>query len=171
MSNRNWFMKRLFDLTAVLLFVPVWLPLGLLFSLLVAINLGRPIFFLQERPGLHGRPFRLIKFRTMTDARDSQGKPLPDEQRMTALGKMMRRLSFDEIPEVINVLKGEMSCVGPRPLLMSYLARYTPNRRGATRSPRGSPGGRRSTGAMRSAGRRSSRMTSGTWTMVRSGWT
>lgn len=126
MAKRNRFLKRIFDLTAVLLFVPVWLPLGLLFSLLVAINLGRPIFFLQERPGLHGKPFRLIKFRTMTDGRDPEGRLLPDEQRMTALGKMMRRLSFDEIPEVINVLKGEMSCVGPRPLLMSYLTRYTP---------------------------------------------
>lgn len=126
MPKRNRFLKRIFDVIAVLLLAPIWLPTGLIFLILVAINLGRPIFFLQERPGLRGKPFRLIKFRTMTNRSGADGQSLPDEERMTALGRLMRRWSLDEIPEVINVLKGEMSCVGPRPLLMSYLERYTP---------------------------------------------
>jgi sugar transferase EpsL len=84
------------------------------------------VFVRQLRPGLHGRPFTLLKFRTMTEARDPAGNLLPDEQRLTRLGRFLRRTSLDELPELINVLKGEMSLVGPRPLLMQYLDRYTP---------------------------------------------
>lgn len=86
---------------------------------------GWPPLFVQERPGLHGRPFRILKFRTMTDARDAQGNLLPDAERMTALGRFLRATSLDELPELWNVLVGDMSLVGPRPLLMRYLGRYT----------------------------------------------
>jgi sugar transferase EpsL len=106
---------------ALLLFSPL---LGLL-ALLVRIRLGSPIFFRQQRPGLHGRPFTLIKFRTMTDLRDTQGNLLPDVERLTKFGKFLRATSLDELPELWNVLKGEMSLVGPRPLLMQYLPLYT----------------------------------------------
>lgn len=88
-------------------------------------SMGRPVLFRQTRPGLHGRPFVLYKFRTMTDARDEQGKLLPDEQRLTRLGRWLRATSLDELPELWNVLKGDMSLVGPRPLRMEYLTRYT----------------------------------------------
>jgi lipopolysaccharide/colanic/teichoic acid biosynthesis glycosyltransferase len=92
----------------------------------VAVALGRPVFFRQQRPGLHGKPFRLIKFRTMLDAVDSDGNPLDDAQRLTRFGRFLRASSLDELPELWNVLKGDMSLVGPRPLLMQYLPLYTP---------------------------------------------
>jgi lipopolysaccharide/colanic/teichoic acid biosynthesis glycosyltransferase len=97
-----------------------------LVSLFVRLKLGSPVLFCQQRPGLHGRPFMLLKFRTMTDARDAQGNLLPDAERLTAFGRFLRSTSLDELPELINVLRGEMSLVGPRPLLMEYLDRYTP---------------------------------------------
>ena len=112
-------MKRLFDITAVLLTAALWLPLLAVISLAVWAGLGGPVFFVQERPGLGGRPFRLIKFRTM---REGGGT---DAQRLTRLGRWLRSASLDELPEFWNVLKGEMSLVGPRPLLMQYLPRYT----------------------------------------------
>ncbi len=119
-------LKRAFDLVVALAALAVLaLPL-LLVALLVAVFLGRPVLFRQQRPGLGGKPFWLYKFRTMTDACDAQGRLLPDEQRLTRLGRFLRRTSIDELPELINVIKGEMSLVGPRPLLMSYLDRYTP---------------------------------------------
>ena len=89
-------------------------------------SMGAPVFFRQERPGLDGKPFRLWKFRTMTDARAPDGSLLPDDQRLTAVGKFIRSTSLDELPQLLNVLKGEMSLVGPRPLLMRYLPRYNP---------------------------------------------
>jgi sugar transferase EpsL len=94
--------------------------------LLVRYKLGAPIFFTQERPGLHGKPFRMVKFRTMTDAKDAAGNLLPDEVRLTKFGQFIRSTSLDELPELWNVLKGEMSLVGPRPLLMEYLPLYSP---------------------------------------------
>ncbi|MCS6923723.1 MAG: sugar transferase [Fimbriimonadales bacterium] len=101
-------------------------PLMLALALLVWRKLGRPILFRQLRPGLHGKPFVMYKFRTMTDARDAQGNLLPDSERLTPFGKWLRSTSLDELPELFNVLKGDMSLVGPRPLLMEYLDRYTP---------------------------------------------
>lgn len=95
-------------------------------ALLVYFTMGRPVFFRQYRPGLHGKPFLLCKFRTMLELYDDEGKPLPDEKRLTKLGKFLRRTSLDELPELWNILRGEMSFVGPRPLLMEYLSRYTP---------------------------------------------
>jgi sugar transferase EpsL len=92
----------------------------------VRVALGRPAIFVQERPGLGGRPFKLVKLRTMSDARDAQGNLLPDEQRLTRLGRFLRATSIDELPQLWNVARGEMSLVGPRPLLMQYLDRYTP---------------------------------------------
>lgn len=93
---------------------------------LVLIKLGRPVVFRQVRPGLGGRPFELLKFRTMTNDLDNDGQPQPDSERMTAFGRWLRSTSLDELPELINVLRGEMSLVGPRPLLMEYLDRYSP---------------------------------------------
>lgn len=101
-------------------------PVLAVIALLVRIKLGSPVLFRQQRPGLHGKPFTLLKFRTMTDARDADGSLLPDEQRLTSFGQFLRRTSLDELPELFNVVKGDMSLVGPRPLLMQYLNRYTP---------------------------------------------
>lgn len=118
--------KRAFDLLLVLLAAPVWLPLLAVVAMLVRVKLGSPVFFRQERPGRGGRVFRMIKFRTMTDARDAAGQLLPDAVRLTPFGRMMRSTSLDELPELLNVLKGDMSLVGPRPLLVRYLERYSP---------------------------------------------
>jgi len=101
-------------------------PLLLGLALLVRLAMGSPVLFCQKRPGLHGKPFVMYKFRTMRDMCDAQGNLLPDSQRLTRLGRFLRSTSLDELPELWNVLKGEMSLVGPRPLLMEYLDRYTP---------------------------------------------
>jgi sugar transferase EpsL len=118
--------KRAFDIVVALTGLALAAPILLLMALAVRVGLGKPVLFCQLRPGLGGRPFMLLKFRTMTDARDEAGELLPDDQRMTPLGRFLRRSSLDELPELINVLKGEMSLVGPRPLLMEYLPHYTP---------------------------------------------
>ncbi|CAK8717224.1 Undecaprenyl phosphate N,N'-diacetylbacillosamine 1-phosphate transferase [Candidatus Electrothrix gigas] len=117
--------KRFFDLLLTLPGILCLSPLFLLTALLVRIKIGKPILFIQKRPGLHGKPFRMYKFRTMTDERDTDGNLLSDEQRLVPFGRFLRSTSLDELPELINVLKGEMSLVGPRPLLMEYLDRYT----------------------------------------------
>lgn len=101
-------------------------PLLLVVAVLIRLRMGSPVLFRQMRPGLHGQPFELIKFRTMTDARAADGTLAPDEQRLTALGRWLRRTSIDELPELANVLRGEMSLVGPRPLLVEYLPLYSP---------------------------------------------
>ena len=118
--------KRVFDVTVAMFILLIAAPFVPFLMLLVRINLGSPLLFRQQRPGLHGKPFTILKFRTMTDARDAQGNLLPDDKRLTAFGKFLRSSSLDELPELLNVLKGEMSLVGPRPLLMQYLERYTP---------------------------------------------
>ena len=117
-------MKRVFDILVVGLTAPIWGLFVIVLAVLVRIKLGSPVFFRQERPGLHGEIFRLIKFRTMTDARDANGNLLPDAQRLTAFGKWLRSTSLDELPELLLVLKGDMSLVGPRPLLVQYLPLY-----------------------------------------------
>lgn len=121
--------KRIFDLLLTIPALLLLMPLMLLVALLVRIYLGRNVLFSQVRPGLNGKPFRIYKFRTMTDARDAFGNLLPDEQRLNAFGKFLRSTSLDELPGLWNVLVGEMSLVGPRPLLMQYLDRYTPEQR------------------------------------------
>ncbi len=123
--------KRLLDLGLALSALMFVGPILVLLALLIRIKLGSPILFCQERAGLHGRPFWLLKFRTMTDARDSEGRLLPDHQRITPLGRFLRSTSLDELPGLFNVLRGEMSLIGPRPLPVKYLSRYTPeqNRR------------------------------------------
>jgi lipopolysaccharide/colanic/teichoic acid biosynthesis glycosyltransferase len=118
-------MKRLFDVVVAALALLVFsLPLLLLMGL-VRRRLGSPVFFRQMRPGLHGRPFMMVKFRTMTDARGPNGELLADAERLTPFGRFLRASSLDELPELWNVLKGEMSLVGPRPLLMAYLPLYS----------------------------------------------
>lgn len=119
-------MKRGFDLVVAGTALIVLSPLLLVVAVLVRLDLGAPVLFWQLRPGLHGRPFRMVKFRTMRNACDAQGRPLPDEQRLTRFGRFLRSTSLDELPELWNVVKGDMSLVGPRPLLMEYLPLYTP---------------------------------------------
>lgn len=118
-------MKRLFDLAFVLLTLPGWLPGLVVLSIVVRLGLGSPVFFTQPRVGLHGRVFRLWKFRTMTNERDAAGRLLPDSDRLTRLGRFLRSASLDEFPSVINVIRGDMSIVGPRPLLVEYLPLYS----------------------------------------------
>jgi sugar transferase EpsL len=119
------FGKRLFDLVLVLPVFIILAPVLVMLGMFVLCLLGSPVFFSQRRPGLQGRPFTLLKFRTMTDARDENERLLPDAKRLNVFGRFLRRTSLDELPELINVFKGEMSFVGPRPLLMEYLDRYT----------------------------------------------
>tara|TARA_Y100001935_G_C17077558_1_gene394668 strand:- start:39 stop:656 length:618 start_codon:yes stop_codon:yes gene_type:complete len=118
-------MKRLFDIFLIVLVSPILVFLISIISLLVFINLGRPIFFSQERPGMNGKIFKMIKFRTMLDIYNENGIILPDAKRLTRFGKILRSTSLDELPEFINVIKGDMSIVGPRPLLKRYLSRYS----------------------------------------------
>mgnify|MGYP001168655496 CR=1 FL=1 len=118
--------KRIFDLLATTLGLVVALPLLLVISLLVRIFLGTPVLFLQPRPGYKGRPFITYKFRTMTNRRGADGNLLPDAERLTGFGRFLRSTSLDDLPQLWNVLRGEMSLVGPRPLLMCYLESYTP---------------------------------------------
>src|SRR5512146_261709 len=117
--------KRLLDLTVVLLTSPVWAPLLLAVAVLVRVRLGAPVLFRQRRAGLDDQPFDVLKFRTMTDERDAEGNLLPDERRLTAFGRRLRATSLDELPELVNVLRGDMSLVGPRPLLVQYLPLYS----------------------------------------------
>jgi len=119
-------MKRVFDLLLTTIALIIFSPVMLLLVLLVRLKIGSPVFFSQVRPGLNARPFRMFKFRTMTNARDVNGELLADSERLTRFGSFLRSSSLDELPELWNVLKGDMSLVGPRPLLMQYLDRYTP---------------------------------------------
>lgn len=119
-------MKRLFDIIVSLFLVTILLPIIIVVSLLIYIKLGAPVLFKQKRPGLNGKLYNIYKFRTMTDQRNELGFYLPDEIRLTKFGRMLRKYSLDELPQVLNVLKGELSLVGPRPLLKEYLDRYTP---------------------------------------------
>jgi len=124
--KRGMRIKRAFDITVAAAALLVASPLLLLVAIAVRVNLGSAVLFRQQRPGLHGRPFTMVKFRTMRDAIGRDGRPLPDADRLTTFGKLLRSTSLDELPELWNVLRGEMSLVGPRPLLMEYLDRYTP---------------------------------------------
>lgn len=118
-------LKRRFDFTLATLGLLILSPVFLVLMLLIRLKLGAPVFFTQARPGLHGTPFRMVKFRTMTDVRDTAGNLLSDGERLTVFGKFLRASSLDELPELWNVLKGDMSLVGPRPLLMEYLPLYS----------------------------------------------
>lgn len=118
-------MKRLFDLTVSLLLLVCLSPMIAVIAILVRIKLGAPIFFKQQRPGLHGKAFYLYKFRTMTHEKGEEGQLLPDHQRLTPFGRFLRKYSLDELIQLVNVVKGDLSLVGPRPLLMDYLMLYT----------------------------------------------
>lgn len=119
-------LKRLLDIIIASIALILLSPLYIFVAYKVKKNLGSPVLFRQVRPGLHGKPFEMIKFRTMKDAVDEQGNPLPDRERLTPFGQMLRSTSLDEMPELWNVIKGDMSIVGPRPLLMEYLPLYSP---------------------------------------------
>ena len=119
-------LKRAFDIVFSAGWLVGFAPLLLVVAILVRLKLGSPVLFIQERPGLRARPFRMVKFRTMTDERGPDGELLPDEQRLTPFGRFLRASSLDEFPEMWNVLIGDMSVVGPRPLLMRYVPRYSP---------------------------------------------
>jgi sugar transferase EpsL len=118
--------KRLLDLALTLPALVVLAPVIAVVAILVRLRLGAPVLFRQQRPGLQGRPFTLLKFRTMTDARDAAGALLPDAERLPPFGRFLRSTSLDELPELLNVIRGDMSLVGPRPLLMQYLELYSP---------------------------------------------
>ena len=118
------FLKRSFDFICALIALILLFPILIIIAILIRIKLGSPIFFLQERVGKDNKVFKIIKFRTLRDIRDKNGNLLADEERMTSFGKTMRSLSIDELPELINILKGDMSIVGPRPLLVQYLPLY-----------------------------------------------
>jgi sugar transferase EpsL len=118
-------LKRGFDFIVSLIALIILSPVMLVTAILVRYKLGSPVIFKQQRPGLYGKPFYLYKFRTMTDERDENGELLPDHMRLTPFGQLLRKLSLDELPQLYNVLKGDMSFVGPRPLLMKYLPYYT----------------------------------------------
>lgn len=122
-------MKRIFDVFGSVALILILTPVLLVVSVLVYSKLGSPILFRQKRPGYNAVPFEMIKFRTMLDASDEAGIPLPDSERMTSFGKFLRSSSLDELPELLNVLKGEMSLVGPRPLLMEYIPLYNSDQR------------------------------------------
>lgn len=117
--------KRVFDIVISLFVLGAALPVILVLSFIIRLKLGSPVFFTQIRPGLNGKPFKMVKFRTMLDAFDVDGSPLSDELRMTSFGRFIRSSSLDELPELWNVIKGDMSLVGPRPLLMEYLPLYS----------------------------------------------
>jgi lipopolysaccharide/colanic/teichoic acid biosynthesis glycosyltransferase len=119
-------MKRIIDVALIIVSSPIVLPLAFIVIIFVRLKLGSPVIFRQTRPGLNAQPFEMLKFRSMTNARDANGNLQPDMDRLTPFGRWLRTTSLDELPELINVLKGEMSLVGPRPLLMRYLERYTP---------------------------------------------
>lgn len=118
-------MKKITDVIVSFFVLLLLSPLMLVVAFLIGLNLGRPVLFKQIRPGLNGKPFNMLKFRSMLDATDKDGNPLPDEQRLTRFGRILRSTSLDELPGLINVLKGDMSLVGPRPLLMEYLPLYS----------------------------------------------
>jgi len=122
-------LKRVVDLTITIPALVLLSPLLALLGLLVRISLHRPVLFRQKRPGRGGEPFTILKFRTMDESRDAENRLLPDSQRLTRLGRTLRRTSLDELPELFNILRGDMSLVGPRPLLMQYLDRYSPEQR------------------------------------------
>ena len=119
-------LKRLFDIFCALFFIILLSPVMITVAILVRIKLGSPVIFKQLRPGLHAKLFYIYKFRTMTDERDQNGELLPYEVRLTPFGRLLRRLSLDELLQLFNVIKGDLSLVGPRPLLVEYLDRYTP---------------------------------------------
>ncbi|MBK6632562.1 MAG: sugar transferase [Betaproteobacteria bacterium] len=122
-------LKRVFDTIASLLLVLLLLPVILATALAIVWLMGAPVLFRQQRPGLHGQPFEVLKFRTMAEATGTDGHPLPDEARLTKLGVQLRRFSLDELPQLFNVIRGDMSLVGPRPLLMEYLPLYSAEQR------------------------------------------
>jgi sugar transferase EpsL len=132
--------KRAFDLMVAVPMAVVVLPVALVIAVAIRLNLGSPVLFRQRRPGYGGEIFEMIKFRTMRDALDAKGRPLPDAQRLTRFGRMLRASSLDELPELINVLRGDMSLVGPRPLLVEYLQVYTPEQARRHQMPPGITG-------------------------------
>jgi sugar transferase EpsL len=156
--------KRLGDVIAAAVCLIVFSILLVGIALVVAVTTGTPVLFKQTRLGRNGRPFKLLKFRTMTDERDDEGNPLSDAERLTSVGRFLRQWSLDELPGLVNVLKGDMSMVGPRPLLPEYWDLYSQEQRRRHHLPPGMAGPVRQAVATPLPGRRSSSSTSGTWT-------
>ena len=125
-DRAGWWMKRIFDLVVSIVGLTLLSPILFITAFAIRIKMGSPVLFFQKRPGYHGAPFVLMKFRTMRDAKQGEVWFRSDDERVTRFGRFLRRSSIDELPELINVIKGEMSLVGPRPLLMDYLNKYTP---------------------------------------------
>lgn len=132
--------KRAFDLAVAVPLAVIVFPVALVIAAAVRLGLGAPVLFRQQRPGYRGEVFEMVKFRTMREAVDPNGRPLPDAERLTRLGRMLRASSLDELPELINVLRGDMSLVGPRPLLVEYLRLYTPEQARRHQMPPGITG-------------------------------
>ncbi len=163
MRTVNLIIKRIMDLLLSFIALLVLSPVLMIVALKVRKHMGSPVIFTHERPGKDGKPFKMMKFRTMLNTRDEHGELLPNEKRHTPFGKKLRSTSLDELPELFNVLKGEMSLVGPRPLLMEYLPRYSDRQMRRHEVPRESPDGPRSTDGMPSPGKRSLRWMCGMW--------
>ena len=163
-------LKRLLDICISGLALLLLSPVLVVLAILVRVKLGSPVLFRQTRPGLHGEPFEMMKFRTMTDGRDANGELLPDDQRLVPFGRFLRSSSLDELPELLNVLRGDMSLVGPRPLLMAYLPLYNATSAAVMRCAPVLPAGRRSTVAITSPGRKNSIWMCGMSTMRVCGW-
>ena len=167
MARADDALKRALDVTTAGLGLVLLSPLLVLLAGIVRLSLGSPVLFRQARPGLGGRPFTMLKFRTMREALNGRGEALPDEQRLGRLGRIFRATSLDELPELWNVLKGDMSLVGPRPLLMEYLPLYSAEQARRHEVRPGITGWAQVTVAMRSRGKSASRSISGTWIIVR----
>ena len=163
--------KRASDLVAAASVGIVTLPLQAVVAVFVRTKLGSPVLFRQERPGLNEQPFTLIKFRTMTDGQDADGQPLPDDVRLTRFGQFLRSTSLDELPELWNVVRGDMSLVGPRPLLMRYLPLYSSEQARRHEVRPGITGWSQVNGRNSATGQRSWPWILGTWTTCRSFWT
>ena len=136
-------MKRVFDVVVAVAALAVLFPLLVIIAIASCSVMGHPVLFRQQRPGRNGVPFTILKFRTMRNEKGADGRALPDSERITRIGLFLRRTSLDELPELINVLNGDMSLVGPRPLLMEYCRCIPRNRRGGTRFGQASPAGRK----------------------------
>jgi lipopolysaccharide/colanic/teichoic acid biosynthesis glycosyltransferase len=164
-------MKRLVDIVISVVLLVLGSPIFFLLCLLIHKRMGRPVLFRQQRAGLNERPFFIYKFRTMSETRDASGNLLPDEERITPLGRILRSTSLDELPQLFNVLRGDMSMLGPRPLPVAYLDRYTPEQTRRHEVMPGMTGWAQVNGRNAISWEKNSNWMYGMWTIGRYGWT